>query len=272
MRAQLKIFLVILLSAVVLFTVACSATSNELMEGASPSTSALALFRFDGEVVTREFIFDASTTQQILDELSSVRATELESWSLDDITLPMFGFWIDTGTGASINVAWSNGHWITQDGRAYSFDFDFEQLQQDYDWTSRDTFSSFALFPNARLFAQNDNDWDSRFLTPAPPIVAPDGISMHLNSWGSDTVSVDITNSNDVEWMYGQGYVLHVLLDGRWYEVPTAGESWAFTDEGLIVRPDETIEHIYHLQMYGDLPAGTYRLVGYGLYVEHTIS
>ena len=36
------------------------------------------------------FIFDSDTTQ-ILDELDAVRATETERWSLDDITLPVYG-------------------------------------------------------------------------------------------------------------------------------------------------------------------------------------
>jgi len=241
------------------------------MEDASPSTSALALFRFDGEVVTRAFVFENDAVQQILDDIGSVRVTELESWSLDDIVLPIYGFEMGTYSGHMISAAWSNGLWITQDGRAYSFDFDFERLQQDYDWRSRDSFSSFTVFPNARVFAQDDG-WDSRFLTPAPSIVQPDGIHMTLNSWEGDRVSVDITNNNDIEWMYGEHFELHVLLDGLWYGVPVDGNSWGFIDIGLIVNAGETIEHVYNLQMFGDLPSGTYRVVAYGLSVEFTIA
>jgi len=241
------------------------------MEGASPDTSALALFHFDGETVTREFIFESDITQQILDELDSVRITERTDWSLDDVTLPMFGLSIGAYDGTMIDAVWSNGYWITHDGRAYLFDFDFDRLQQNYNWRSRDSFPSFIHFPNARLFAQHDNEWDSRFLTPAPSIIPPEGITITLNSWDSDTVSVDITNHNDIEWMYGQHYELHVLLDGIWYGVPTDHGSWGFTDEGLIVQAGQSIEHIYHLQMFGDLHSGTYRLVAYGLYVEYTL-
>jgi len=270
MKALFRISFVLFLSTLFLLTVACDTASNDLMEGASPSTSALALYQFDGETVTRAFVFEENLVRQILDELGSVRATELDDWSLNDITLPIFGFRMGTYSGETISVAWSNGYWITQDGRAYSFDFDFDELQQDYDWTSRDSFTSFTVFPNARLFVQDDNGWDSRFLTPAPPIVSPAGIIMTLNSWEDNIVSVDITNNNDVEWMYGQSFALHVFIGGVWYEVPTEGGNWAFTAEGLIVPPGETIEHIYNLQMFGNLPYGIYRIFGYGLSVELT--
>jgi len=271
MKIKFRIGLVLFLLAVVVFTASCSETSNNLMEGASPSTSALALFHFDGETVTRAFIFDSDAVQQILDELNSVRATELTDWSLDDITLPMYGLEMGTYSGEMMRAAWSNGHWIAQGGRAYRFNFDFERLQQDYNWTSVDIFSSFTVFPNARLFSQGENGWDSRFLIPAPPITQPDGITMTLNSWDENTVSVDITNNTEIEWMYGESYVLQVFLDDTWYEIPTDGGNWAFTAEGLIVSAGETIEHIYHLQMYGNLPAGMYRLVAYGLSVEYMI-
>ncbi|MCL2426804.1 MAG: hypothetical protein FWD05_10775 [Oscillospiraceae bacterium] len=271
MKSVFRITLALLLLAVVFLTVACDAASNDLMEGASPSTSALALFHFDGETVTRSFVFDSDEVQKILDELGSVRATEVSDWSLDDIELPMFGFSMGAVSG-DIGAAWSNGLWITQDGRAYRFDFDFDELQQEYNWTSTDRFTSFTVFPNARLFGLDDDGWDSRFLTPASPIVAPEGITMTLNSWEGDTVSVDITNNTDVGWMYGEHFELHVLLNGMWYGVPMDIGNWAFIDIGLNVWGGETIEHIYNLQMFGNLPVGTYRLVAYGLYVEHTIS
>jgi len=272
MKSVFRITLALLLSVFVFLTVACDAASNDLMEGASPSTSALGLFHFDGEMVTRSFVFNSDEVQQILDELSAVRATEVSDWSLDDIALPMFGLSMGAVSGDTINVAWSNGLWITQDGRAYRFDFDFDELQQEYNWEATDRFLSFTAFPNARLFAQDESGWDSRFLTPAPPIDPPDGITMTLNSWESDTVSVDITNDTDMEWMYGEHFELQILLDGTWREVPAVSGDLVFIDIGLIVQAGETSEHIYNLQMFGDLPAGTYRFVAYGLYVEHTIS
>ena len=87
-----RIISTILCGVLVLCMAACEGTtSNGLMQDASPSTSALALYTYNGEKVSRMFIFDSDTTQNILDELDAARATEAERWSLDDITLPVYG-------------------------------------------------------------------------------------------------------------------------------------------------------------------------------------
>jgi len=271
MRTSTKICLAMFLSVVLYFTASCRLASNDLMEGASPGTSALSLYHFDGETVTRAYIFDSNIIQQVLDELSSVRVTEVNDWTLKDITLPMFGIRIGTTSGATLRAAWSNGLWITQDGRAYDFNYDFDKLQQSYNWTGRAWFSSFTVFPNARLFTQDNNGWDNRFLSPAPSINTPIGITMTLKSWDDDTASVYITNNTNTEWIYGQLYEIHVLLNNMWYEIPIDKENWAFTSDALVVQAGETIEHNYNLRMYGNLPAGTYRLVAFGLLVENTI-
>ena len=93
-----RIISTILCVVLVLCMAACEGTtSNGLMQDASPSTSALALYTYNGEKVSRMFIFDSDTTQ-ILDELDAVRATETERWSLDDITLPIYGLEIGSRT------------------------------------------------------------------------------------------------------------------------------------------------------------------------------
>jgi len=272
MKTFIKINIIALLSISTILTTACRVASNDLMQGASPSTSALALYHYDGETVTRTYVFERNEIQQVLDELSAVKIEEVDEWSLGDLTLPMYGFRIGSTTGTPINAAWSNGYWIDRDGKAYSFDFDFEKLQQDYNWTNTNWFSSFTVFPNARTFTIENRGWDSRFLTTAPSINPPAGISMTLNSWENNSVSVYITNENDTEWMYGQHFEIHVLLNNIWYDIPVDKDNWVFTDEGLIVQAGETIEHNYNLLMYGHLPAGTYRIVAYGLFVENTIT
>jgi len=288
---------VILILLTTLVLTSCGSTvSNGLLEDASPGTSALEFFYFDGETVTSSFLFEQELVEEVLAKLDAVPVTPAPNWSLEDITLPLYGFWIGGVSGWGVYGTWSNGYWITSEGNAYTFDFDFEILRS-YPWDQERTFHSFAMFPNARILTQDDDIWNSLLLTPvdiedepmnnedelAPPsggegseapteiepIVFWDttGITMTLVDWNRERVIVNITNENNEEWMYGEHFSLHVLLDGRWYDVPPLPD-WAFTDIGLIVPPGGEVEHIYHLAMFGDLPSGTYRIAAYGLYVE----
>ena len=269
MKNKLSILAIISLCALLVGMASCGSTvSNGLMAGASPSTSALELNRYDGEKGYRSYIYDSKTTNNILKELDAVKADVAPDWSLEDITLPVYGFWICATDGSGIFAAWSNGYWIAGDGTAYRFDFDFEQLEQAYQWEDGREFSDFSGFPCARYLTQDENGWHSMLLAPAEEPAPPGGITMALGSWGKDEVSVTITNNSGAEWMYGEHYSLHVLLDGAWYTIPAIPGHWAFNDIGLIVQDGEEQEKTYGLKMYGELPAGTYRLAGYGLSVE----
>ena len=246
--------------------------SNGLMEGASPNTSALALYYYDGEKVSCSYIYDSNITKNILNELDAVKATEVENWSLEDITQPIYGLWIAAADGSGIFAAWSNGYWISQDGTVYRFDFNFADLEKKYTWSDKQDFFSFADFPCARFLTQDESGWNAKLLTPAAELEPPDGVTMTVESWDKDTVKVNIENHRGTDWMYGEHYSLQLLLDGVWYEIPAMPEHWGFNDIGLAVQAGESQNKIYHLTMYGELPAGTYRIVVYGLSVESIIS
>ena len=131
--------------------------------------------------------------------------------------------------------------------------------------------NSFSVFPNARILTQGENGWNSTLLTLAKELETPNNITMTLNSWENDSVSVTITNTGDEEWGYGEHFHLEVLLDDVWYSIPATSDM-CFTDIGLIVQPGEEQEKTYNLSMYGELPVGTYRLVAYGLSVENVLA
>lgn len=242
-----------------------------LMEDASPSTSALTLYYYNGEKVYYSHIFDSGATQSILDELYKVKTFEAKRWSLDDITLPIYGFHICTADGLGIFVAWSNNYWISHDGTVYTFNFNFEKLGEDYLSINRYE-TSFTAFPCARFLTQDKNGWNATLLAPAEKLDAPKGITMTLNSWNNKVVSVTIANNHlYTTWSYGEGYSLQVLLDGVWHEIPTIPGHWGFQAIARILRGGTEQAKTYNLTMYGELPTGTYRLVVYGLSVENTI-
>ncbi len=273
MRKKLSIFITVLILAILIINMtSCGRTmSNGLMEGASPNTSALALYHYNGERASCSYIYDSNTTKSILNELDSVKATEVENWSLNDITQPIYGLWITATDGSGIFTAWSNGYWISQVGKVYRFDFSFADLEKKYPWSDKQEFFPFADFPCARFLTQDESGWNSMLLTPAAELEPPDGVTMTLESWDQDTVKVNITNNRGTDWMYGEHYSLQLLLDGVWYEIPAMPGHWGFNDIGLIVQAGEKKNKTYHLTMYGELPSGTYRIAAYGLSVEGVI-
>ena len=278
-RKFMPIVLILILLGSSVLTSCGGNVSNGLLDEASPGTSALEFFYFDGETVTSSFLFEQELVEEVLAKLDAVPATPAPNWSLEDITLPLYGFWIGGVSGWGVYGTWSNGYWITSEGNAYTFDFDFETLRS-YPWDSERTFYSFAVFPNARMLTQDEGKWSSMLLTlvgvgdesidngdELTGVGGLEGITMTLVDVNRERVTVTIINENNEEWMYGEHFSLHVLLEGQWYDVPPLPD-WAFTDIGLIVPPGGEVEHIYHLAMFGDLPSGTYRIAAYGLYVE----
>lgn len=250
----------------------CGAKGNALMKNASPDTSALALYVYDGETTTRGFLFDPAVEREILNDLARVSAKEAPDWSPEQITLPIYGLDIIDEDGWPILAAWSNGYWITQDGTAYHFDYDFKALEADHDWTSKDSWPSISIMPCAYYLTKSDNGWNANTLSPAGEYFAAENITAELIAQTEETVTIALTNSGTEEWMYGEYYYLDVLLDGTWYSVPTAPGNWGFTDIGIILPAKTTQNKTYNLTMYGELPSGQYRLVAsQSVPVEFTI-
>jgi len=245
--------------------------SSGLLADASPETSAMTLFTYDGTSVRLYYMFDSKKEREILDALSFAEAEPVDGWSAEDASLPVYGIEIGREDGLSLFAAWTNGRWIAQDGSVYKMDFDFEGLKQRKEWESAGELPSFTSFPCARVFTQEKDKWNPRFLVPAAPLNPPRGITMKLDSWDQDTAAVTISNESGGEWSCGEFYELQVLMDGVWYEIPAMPGNWGFNCMGFYVPDGGTQSMIHHLAMYGELPAGTYRLVIKELSVEHVI-
>lgn len=245
---------------------------NQLMGNASAENSAFMFYSYDGETVLRRVVFQsASHRQGIIDELISVPVTRVTSWTLDDITLPIYGIEMGTTCGHGMRAAWSNGYWITQSGNVYSFDFDFEAFIERQRWESPRTDNSFAWFPNAVNLTRDEEGWRDTLLTPTMELNPPEGIEMAFVSNTNENVTFTLTNNNDVDWDYGVHFRVDALLNGVWYNIPKTPENWGFVDIGLMLEAGQTETKTSGLDMYGELPAGTYRLVTHDMYVVFEI-
>lgn len=244
---------------------------NNLWKTASPSTSALALYIYDGITVTRGFIFDEATEKKILSSISSVKAEKAGVWSPEQVSEPVYALEIGSTDGFMLTAAWSNGYLITQDGNVYSFDYDFAALSKAYEWTSRDYWQDVSVLPCARLLSQNGNGWFDPMLHPADELTPPENVSAQFVGRTGNNITIKFINDSDDEWTYGEYFSIQVLLNDTWYTVPPVPGDWGFNDIATICPAGNTHQKSYDLTMYGDLPIGTYRLVAENLAVEFTV-
>ncbi|MCM1022989.1 MAG: hypothetical protein NC395_02895 [Prevotella sp.] len=242
---------------------------NTLMAKASPNTSALRFSVYDGENVRTLWLFDNRGEKDLLKRISEVPAEKAEDWSPELFEAPAYGFNIGDTDGWTLDAVWSNGYWITQDGEAYRFDYDFAAFEEDYGWRDESVSPAVAALPCAHIICRNGGEWLADRLAPAGAAEdVPDYISAELVSQTEDAVEVKYTNNGDEEWMYGLHFAAEVCLDGKWYSVPWTAENYVFPDIGLLLMPGQSDTQKYSFEMYGDLPEGQYRISANGCYVE----
>lgn len=265
-----KLISLVLTLAVVLSLSGCG-KKNSVFEKASPGTSALALYIYDGITVTRAFVFDEKTEKSILSSIASVKAVKAEDWSPELVTEPVYALEIGSESGRMLTSAWSNGYLIAQDGNVYSFDYDFAALSKAYEWTDRDYWRDVSILPCSRLLSQDENGWYSSMLHPADELTPPENVTAGFLGRTGNNITVKFTNNGEDEWTYGEYFSVQVLLDDTWYTVPPIPGDWGFNDIAWICPAGNTHQKSYDLSMYGTLPDGKYRLVAENLAVEFTV-
>ena len=259
---------------------------NTLFENAVPAQSVMEFYYYDGAAGYRDWISDDAKEKEIIEDLSQVTATPVDSMDFE-FTYPMYGMSIADGD-MGINVLWTNGYLITRSGEVYEFNYDWEATMDGLEWGSEESrktgnetrrdIQHVAEMPNVRYLALQDDAWNPEMMKPADKIEVPEGVSAELKSWEQDTVTVILYNDGEEDWMYGSTYRLDILIEDQWYEVPvTADVNWGFTSEAIYLTPDEDNEASYSMQMFGDIPGGTYRLVVLddlqrGVWVEHEVA
>lgn len=260
-----------LLSLALPFALTGCGGGNRLLADASPSSSVLTLYRYDGETALWADLWNLEEEEALLDALSAVEAKKAPEWTPAMVTLPVYSLTIGRTDGWALEAVWSNGYWIDQEGAAYRFDCDWEELLSGCSLTDTRSQPSATGLSGFRYLVQQGDTWFPDRMAPAGELEAPEGVSMALAGREGDTLTVAYTNSGTERWEYGLDYDIQVLLDGAWYNVPCVPGNWVTLSVACIVSAGESREETYWLEPYGDLPAGQYRLAAEGMTVEFTV-
>lgn len=246
---------------------------NDLFDGASTGTSLLGLFYFDGVSGCRYSVDNFAKTEALLKKLGEVEVKAAENW---EPSYPLYGMEIGTSDGQGLKMLWTNGYLITRTGEVYTFDYDFpaalEELKP-FSSTYSQEIDSVSDVPNSYYLALREEVWDTTYLGVGKELPSPVEVSMTLKEVSDAGVTVMLKNSSKESWSYGAAFSLQVKLDDRWYSVPVKPDkNWAFVSIGYGLKPGGSVERTYHLDLYGKLPAGIYRLIVEDLGVEFEIS
>lgn len=245
---------------------------NTLWLAAAPTHSSLSFYSCDGETTWHGNLYELEKKEALLEELSRVGAKPAKDWSPDKAEYPLYGVAIGNGIDRTIKALWTNGYLLFDDGSVYRFPFDFSKIRESYEWDEESDRGYLRYLPSARFVAQGEEGWNPEFMVPSrEELPGTEGITMELVSASDGKVTVALSNRGDTEWGYGLSYGIDVLLDGVWYDVPIMPDQNLVIPAIAVVLPaGKTQEESYSLSVFGDLPAGTYRLTAEGMSVEFT--
>ena len=147
---------------------------NTVFADASPETSALGIYRYDGGSVLREYVFE--NRKGLVDKLSEIPGHPAPDWTIDLVSRPIYGFEILRTDGTTLMVAWSGGYWILPNGEAYTAEFDPESLLADYPTKGSNSFSTTSVLPSIYAMIYDGTRWRVDLMTRVPPYEPVEGI------------------------------------------------------------------------------------------------
>lgn len=233
---------------------------NNPLSKAPPVKGAVTLYTYDGGRVNAQWITDSGKSAALVAALSAVNAPRTGKWTSNLVELPVYAAEFQGRDGQMIRGAWSNGCWITEEGAAYRFDFDFDALRADRSWQERESGCSLAALPCAYALTRCPNSWRGDLLPLSAELRPEDGVALTAASYGDGLLHVWLRNELEETYCYGKSFGLQVLWDGVYREIPSKALVAAH-DLAYPLPAGETAEIIFDTAHYGDLPAGHYRVV-----------
>lgn len=241
----------------------------QLLENASPETSALGLWEHDGEDTTMSWLYNSSKTEEIIQYLHSISlGNEIPQVDVRNLSGPIYGLEIGSTDGATLKAAWWDGYCFTEN-RIYQVDIDFTKLQEEYPWESKTQMDK-IYFPNYYQIAKTDNSWVKGMLTENNDIGSKE-LSLEITNQEGMLLTATLHNLTSHEITYGKAFSVQAKSNNKWYNIPTESPA-TFEAIAYMIQADGEHEMTYELFMYGYLPPGTYRLVVEGAFAEFEIT
>ena len=264
MRKHLAIVLSIIMTLVAVVSLNGCGTSvstkevAEYLADATPESSALAFYIYDGSTTTVRYLFDKKAIREILDDLSKVKALPVVDYGISKTEVPFYGISIGSSSTDGIRILFAGGFAILADGRGYKFDYDFGKYLNKYAWQETMYIGGLSM-PCEYWIASGQLGWNKDFLNMRDNEIN-DGLKVEMLNEGESQIELEITNNMGMNWRYGEYRWLEVQLDDEWYVVPTR-EPLYVNDIAYEMFMGDSRKHTYYMSYYGELPQGTYRIV-----------
>lgn len=261
-------FLLLVIAGICFAKVGRSKGGNILAE-ASPDTSALQLYYFDGETVAVRTLYDSGREKELIERINASGLKEEDETALNNLGAPFYGIWIGGTDGNDICVAWSEGIWLRNDGMVYSGEADFSSWWEELANEDEDQMNVLN-FPNAGRLAEHNLLFMKKEETDVPDQAG--GVSMAVERISGSKITVAIHNDSGEEFLYGEYYSLRKKIDGSWYTMPIWADNIGFPDIAHILPPGESAVETYDYNIFGPLEPGDYKLVVEHMGVEFAVT
>lgn len=263
-----KILLLCCLCVGMLTLFAACGKSNGLFVGDTERDyEQLYIVEYEGGNGSGVYTGDAKAIGEIFQSLDAVSVKKAEGWSPSLVTAPIYAVIASYNVEESIIPEyfygyWSNGYYITTEGAAFQFSYDFTKLTDKSAFTGTIEDVSIADLPMSGALVSDTAGWKKEFLTEAAPANEVPGLVAQMVEFADEKLTISYEHQGDVALEFGpEEYVLEVKLDGAWYELPP-NRVWR-TDRGQWneINPGGKGKECLDLSFYGDLPDGCYRYV-----------
>ena len=230
---------------------------RKMLENASPETSAMAFYYFDGENTTVKWLYDVAQEQKIVANINKLMTKSVANTRVADMKVPSYGIAISDKDGSEIWLTYSNGLWLLKDGSVYEADYDFKTLYDSVPDTDLDTMEGGINMLNSAILGQYDVSYYEKV---EDMTSTRDGVTLSVTSVKDNIVTVKIQNDSDQDFFYSQYFTLQKEIDGSWYKLPVRLSNYGFIDIGIVLEPHKNATEKCDLTMYGELDKGHYRI------------
>ena len=263
------IIYVICISALLALSGCGNKQDCKLLENASPETSAMSFYYFDGEKTIVKWLYDQEKEKKIIDEINKLHTQSVDFDIANSTIDSCYGLEIVDKEGYEIWLTYIDGIWLLKNCATYKAEYDFKALYESIPETDTDSWDSGIGMPNSAILGQND----VRFYAKAQDLSnEKNGIVLSITSIEDGIVTVKVQNNTDNDFEYGEYYSLQKEVDGQWYTLPVKLSNFGFNDIGIILGAGESREEKCDISIYGGLQAGHYKLEKEGMatdfYVE----